>query len=181
MRRYEIVLITDPDLSDNDRDSLMEKFKETIQQQEGALLKIEDWGQKRLAYDIKKKPRGYYTLLDFCGTGPLINALEHLFRIDDKVLKFMTVLLDKEVDIEAAKEGIAREEAAREQALKEKSGTELESESPPAGASEQPLEQSSARNPPEKQSANNEDTSNAPEKPAESSPETSEENTGKEQ
>jgi small subunit ribosomal protein S6 len=120
MRRYETIFITDPDLQDKDRDSLTQRLDKLISQQEGTLLKIDDWGQKRLAYEIRKKQRGYYIRLDYCGTGPLVDEMERLFRIDDNILKYMTVLLEKTVDIEAAKEEIAREEAEKERALKEK-------------------------------------------------------------
>jgi small subunit ribosomal protein S6 len=126
MRRYETIFITDPDLQDKDRDSLTQRLDKLISQQEGTLLKIDDWGQKRLAYEIKKKQRGHYIRLDYCGTGPLVDEMERLFRIDDNILKYMTVLLEKTVDIEAAKEEIAREEAEKERALKERAEANLE-------------------------------------------------------
>ena len=73
--------------------------------QEALLLekgsKQEDlWGIKKLAYEIKKKPRGYYARYDYCGMGPLVDELERFFRIDDRVLKYLTVLLDSDADIE---------------------------------------------------------------------------------
>ena len=120
MRRYETIFIIDPELQDNERDSLTKRLDELISQQDGSLLRIDDWGQKRLAYEIKKKQRGHYILLDYCGTGSLVDEMERLFRIDDKILKYMTVLLEKDVDVEAAKEEIAREEAEKERILKER-------------------------------------------------------------
>ena len=120
MRRYETIFITVPDLPDEERKLLTEKLNELILKQEGTLLKIDDWGQKRLAYEIKKKQRGHYIRLDYCGAGPLVNEMERLFRIDDKILKYITVLLDETPDVEAVKEEIAREEAEKEQSLKEK-------------------------------------------------------------
>lgn len=120
MRRYETIFITDPELQDAERDSLAEKLNELISQRDGALLKVDDWGQKRLAYEIKKKQRGHYIRLDYCGDGPLVDEMERLFRIDDNILKYMTVLLEKDIDVEAAKEEIAQEEAEKERILKEK-------------------------------------------------------------
>ncbi|MCJ7771670.1 MAG: 30S ribosomal protein S6, partial [Desulfobacterales bacterium] len=87
MRRYETIFITDSELPDEERRSLTEKLNELILKQEGTLLKIDDWGQKRLAYEIKKKQRGNYIRLDYCGTGSLVDEMERLFRIDDKILK----------------------------------------------------------------------------------------------
>jgi len=120
MRRYETIFIADPEMTDDERNSLTGRLNELILKQEGTLLKIDDWGQKRLAYEIKKKQRGHYIRLDYCGTGSLVDEMERLSRIDDKILKYMTVLLEKNVDTEAAKEEIAREEAEREKALAEK-------------------------------------------------------------
>ncbi len=126
MKRYETIFIADPELPDKERSSLTERLNELILQKEGILLKIDDWGQKRLAYEINKKQRGHYIRLDYCGTGSLVDEMERLFRIDDKILKFMTILLDKNADVEAAKEELAREEAERAKYLKEKAEANLE-------------------------------------------------------
>ena len=108
MRRYETIFIVDNDLSEEDRSPIFEKLKDLIQQHSGLLVMVDEWGSKKLAYEIKKKARGYYVRLDYCGSGNLVNEIERFFRIDDRILKYMTVLLDKNVDIEAVKEEIAR-------------------------------------------------------------------------
>jgi small subunit ribosomal protein S6 len=72
---------------------------------------IDDWGTRKLAYEIKKKERGYYVRFDFCGTGAVVDEIERFFRIDDRVLKYMTVLLDKIADIEKIKEEVAAAES----------------------------------------------------------------------
>jgi small subunit ribosomal protein S6 len=110
MRRYETIFIADNDLSEEDRSPIFEKLKDLIQQHSGLLVMVDEWGSKKLAYEIKKKVRGYYVRLDYCGSGILVNEIERFFRIDDRILKYMTVLLDKDVDIEAVKEEIARAE-----------------------------------------------------------------------
>ena len=116
MRRYETIMIIDPDLSEEQRAPLFERCGNLIPQYGGLLVMHDDWGQKKLAYDIKKKARGYYTRLDYCGTGDLVDELERFFRIDDRVLKFMTVLLEKRVDIERIKEEMALAEKAEKEA-----------------------------------------------------------------
>lgn len=113
MRRYETIFIADNDLSEEDRSPVFEKLKDLIQQHDGLLVMVDEWGSKKLAYEIKKKARGYYVRLDYCGSGILVNEIERFFRIDDRILKYMTVLLDKDVDIEAVKEEIARAEESR--------------------------------------------------------------------
>ena len=110
MRRYETIFIADNDLSEEDRSPIFEKLKDLIQQYSGLLVMVDEWGGKKLAYEIKKKARGYYVRLDYCGSGILVYEIERFFRIDDRILKYMTVLLDKDVDIEAVKEEIAKAE-----------------------------------------------------------------------
>jgi small subunit ribosomal protein S6 len=110
MRRYETIIIIDPDLSAEKREPVLERVKDVIAQQDGYLAFIDDWGSRKLAYEIKKKERGYYVRFDFCGTGAVVDEIERFFRIDDRVLKYMTVLLDKIADIEKIKEEVAATE-----------------------------------------------------------------------
>jgi small subunit ribosomal protein S6 len=114
MRRYETIVIADSDLSENERASLFSRVKEIIPQQQGVLIKEDLWGTKKLAYEIKKKPRGYYARYDFCGMGPLVDELERFFRIDDRVLKYLTVLLNPDADVEKIQAEIAAMEAGSE-------------------------------------------------------------------
>lgn len=111
MRRYETIAILDPDLSEEGRAPVFDRLTQLIPAQNGFLVKLDEWGARRLAYDIKKKTRGYYVCMDLCGDGELVNEMERFFRIDDRVLKYMTVVLDKDVDLEAVKAEIAAAEA----------------------------------------------------------------------
>jgi len=111
MRRYETIVIVDADVSENDRTSLFTRIKEIIPQQQGVLIKEDLWGTKKLAYEIKKKPRGYYARYDYCGMGPVVDELERFFRIDDRVLKYLTVLLDSDADVDKIQAEMAASEA----------------------------------------------------------------------
>jgi small subunit ribosomal protein S6 len=113
MRRYETIVIINPDLSDDDRSSLLGRIRELIPQQEGVLIQEETWGTKKLAYEIKKKPRGYYVRFDYCGLGSLVDELERSFRIDDRVMKYLTVMLDSDADVERIQAEIAAAQAAK--------------------------------------------------------------------
>jgi small subunit ribosomal protein S6 len=110
MRRYETIIIIDPDLPAEKHEPVLERVKDVIAQQDGYLAFIDDWGNRKLAYEIKKKERGHYVRFDFCGTGVMVDEIERFFRIDDRVLKYMTVLLDKNADIEKIKEEVAAAE-----------------------------------------------------------------------
>ena len=116
MRRYEQIVILDSDLSEDERSPVFDKLKELIPQYKGFLIDIDEWGQKKLAYDIKKKPRGFYAQINFCGFGDLVDEMERFFRIDDRVLKYMTVLLDKEADVEAIKAEMVEKETLKAEA-----------------------------------------------------------------
>ena len=98
MRRYETIFIADPDLQEDARKNLFDKFKNLLVQENGILVDFDDWGNRKLAYEIKKKPRGHYVCMTYGGNGPLVTELERNFRLDDKIMKFMTVLLEKDVD-----------------------------------------------------------------------------------
>lgn len=114
MRRYETIVIMDPDLSDEQRQPVVQRVQDVINQENGYLALTDEWGIRKLAYEIKKKPRGYYTRFDFCGTSAIVDEIERFFRIDDRVLKYMTVLLDNAADIEKVKEEIANSQKAVE-------------------------------------------------------------------
>ncbi len=117
MRRYETFVIMDPELSQDQRDQVIQRVEELVTQMDGFLVYTDDWGERKLAYDIKKRARGYYVRFDFCGLSPLVNEIERFFRIDDRALKYMTVLLDEAADLEKIKEEQA--EAQRKAAIEE--------------------------------------------------------------
>ena len=120
MRRYETFVIIDPDLSQEQREPLIGRIEELITQMDGFLVFADDWGERKLAYNIKKKGRGYYLRFDYCGLAPLVNEIERFFRIDDRALKYMTVLLNEDVDLEKIKEEKTAAEAAATEEDQEK-------------------------------------------------------------
>jgi len=122
MKRYETIVIIDPDLSKEAESPFFERVNDLIPQYKGVLIETDDWGTKKLAYDIKKKNRGHYVRIDFCGDGALVQEMERFFRIDDKVLKFMTVLLDADADLDAIKAEMAEKAAKKEQTEAENTG-----------------------------------------------------------
>ncbi|GAB6905957.1 30S ribosomal protein S6 [Desulfosarcina cetonica] len=129
MRRYETIVILDPDLSKEAEAPFFERVNDLIPQYTGFLIETDDWGTKKLAYDIKKKNRGHYVRFDFCGDGALIQEMERFFRIDDKVMKFMTVLLAEDADLDAIKADLAEKEAKADQATETESEADASDES----------------------------------------------------
>jgi small subunit ribosomal protein S6 len=116
MRRYEQIVILDSDLSEDTRLPVFDRLKELIPKYNGFLINIDEWGQKKLAYAIKKKPRGYYAQINFCGFGDLVDEMERFYRIDDRILKYMTVVLEKEADVESIQAEMSEREAQKAEA-----------------------------------------------------------------
>ena len=148
MKRYETFIIVDPDVSDEDRNQFLERLKEVISDRQGTLVLVDEWGSRKLAYEIKKKPRGYYVRLDYCGTGALVDELERLFRIDDRIMKYMTVLLSDWVDMEQIQEEIAKAEAEAAQAAAQKKDS-VTPDAPKTATEEKPEKDSIAPDAPE--------------------------------
>lgn len=118
MRRYETFAICDPDLSAEQRAPVLDRINEQIGQFSGFMVELDEWGSRKLAYMIKKKPRGYYVRLDYCGPSELVDEMERFFRIDDRVMKYMTIVVDKEPDVELIKEEMAAAEQQKKDAAK---------------------------------------------------------------
>jgi small subunit ribosomal protein S6 len=168
MRRYETIIITDPDLSAEERDPILQRVVDVVNQGDGYLALTDEWGARKLAYEIKKKDRGYYIRFDFCGTGAVVDEMERFFRIDDRVLKYMTVLLDKAADIEKIKEEIAAAQSEAKKAAEQAAAAaaQASSEEPAEAQTETPAAQPSLEEPPEAQTESNE-IRTASEEPAE--------------
>ncbi|NWG01439.1 MAG: 30S ribosomal protein S6 [Syntrophaceae bacterium] len=94
MKKYETIFILDPDLEEEPSQSVVEKIKGIITQNQGEIVKVEDWGKRKLAYEVKKKSKGHYFLIHFLGSAPLLSELERNFRVMDAVIKYQSVRLD---------------------------------------------------------------------------------------
>ena len=102
MRMYETIFIVQPDLGEEDLKVISTKVQDVIAGMNGEFKRLEDWGTRKLAYPIEKYPRGRYYYLRFDGDSALIAELERRLRLDDKVIRYQSVKLEKEVAIAAA-------------------------------------------------------------------------------
>jgi small subunit ribosomal protein S6 len=92
LRRYETIFIANPDLSEEDQNALQEKVRSIVASFKGEFVKLEDWGLRKLSYQIRKSSRGRYFLVDYLAEAPaLVRELERTLRLNDGVLKFLTV------------------------------------------------------------------------------------------
>ena len=93
--RYETVFILTPVLSEDQTKEAVKKFKDLVKKGRGKVHHEESWGMRKLAYPIQKKSSGFYHLIEFESETPLIEKLETEYRRDERVIRFLTVAMDK--------------------------------------------------------------------------------------
>ena len=113
MRRYETILIVRPNVAEDEIEAVISKTSSIIEGDGGTIIRIDKWGLKKLAYLIKKESQGYYVYIDYAGIPASVSEVERIFRIDDKILKYLTVKQAESCDPEAVKEELASAEAAQ--------------------------------------------------------------------
>jgi small subunit ribosomal protein S6 len=107
MNRYETIFVINPDLGEDETQNVITKFTGIISSQDGVQLKLEDWGRRRLAYKIDKFSQGYYVLADFAGMPAGVAELERNLKIDDRIIRFLSVKTGENVNVEALQMEIA--------------------------------------------------------------------------
>jgi small subunit ribosomal protein S6 len=95
MNQYETVFILTPVLSDEQMKEAVKKYEDHLTSNGAEIVHEESWGMKKLAYPIQKKSTGFYQLIEYKAEGDLIADVETAFRRDERVLRFLTVKLDK--------------------------------------------------------------------------------------
>ncbi len=93
-RTYEIVFIVDPGADDAEVMKLSEAVQKIITDQGGTITKIDMWGRRQLAYEISHQKEGSYVLLEVEGSGAEIAELERRMRVNDRILRYMTIRVD---------------------------------------------------------------------------------------
>ncbi|HWR44077.1 30S ribosomal protein S6 [Sporomusa sp.] len=93
MRKYEVVIIVKP--SDEEvTNATLAKFENIIKNTGGTIDKVDRWGKKRLAYEVKDFMEGYYTLINFTAEPATVFELERVLKITDEILKHMVIRLE---------------------------------------------------------------------------------------
>lgn len=109
MRTYELLYIANPDITADEVAGLNDGITKVFTEQGGNVVKVDDWGKRKLAYKINKKGEGHYVLFELEGTGKELLELERRMRVNDLIIRFMTVRVDED-----------RKAAAKVRAKKEK-------------------------------------------------------------
>lgn len=122
MRTYETIFIVHPETAGDAYNAVVEKFRNILTEQKAEILKVEEWGARKLAYPVKKQTRGAYVLVAYEAGAEVIAEFERRLRIDESIIKFQTVHLEKgleKVVVPAPAEAPAAEEAGEEAAAEE--------------------------------------------------------------
>src|SRR5512140_1052144 len=96
---YESIFIINPNINDEETAAVIKKMQDVVAGQRGEMLKFEDWGKKKLAYEIKKHKRGHYAFFQFKSAPAAVSELERTYKMTDSVIKFLTVRLEKELRV----------------------------------------------------------------------------------
>ncbi len=112
MREYEFVYVVQPDAEPERLAEIHARVESAIEGGQGRMLLRDDWGKRRLAYEIQKFQKGHYFLVEMLGDGKFISELERGMRLDPDVLRYLTILVDEQVKDEPARVERASKEAA---------------------------------------------------------------------
>ncbi|MBW1679672.1 MAG: 30S ribosomal protein S6 [Deltaproteobacteria bacterium] len=106
---YEILIITHPEISDEEIGGIIDKLKDVIIKSEGDCLKVDKWGNRTLAYKIKGLLKGNFLNICFLGNTDILQGLDTLLRYNERVLRYQTFKLDKKVNLESLRESATPE------------------------------------------------------------------------
>lgn len=95
-RTYEVMYIAAPDTAEDDIAKLNDAVTKLVEKEGGTVAVVEGWGRRKLAYPINKKTEGFYVLLEIVGSGQEIAELERRFRVNDVIMRYMTVRVDED-------------------------------------------------------------------------------------
>ena len=155
MRLYETVIVFDPQLKTTEIEEHFKKFTDFITNHGGEIVKQDDWGKRRLAYEINRKQYGYYILMRFNAPGQVILLLEREFKLNEMVIRYLTIKVDKkELKMEQRLERKAAEEKSDAQdAAAEKQPEQDTKPEPEPGSEPEPEEEPVAEPEPEPEPA----------------------------
>jgi small subunit ribosomal protein S6 len=129
MREYETTFIVQPEISDEGAKELLARVDGILERAGALRLLHDDQGKRRLAYDIRKFQKGRYVTSYYLSDGSAVGPLERALRLEESVLRFLTVLANPEVvDIEARKAKAAEDERAHAERARERALREAEEE-----------------------------------------------------
>lgn len=96
MKQYEETIVVDGSLENEQVSEVVKKVEELIQTHGGQISDVNRWGRRKLAYPIQKKVQGYYVVIRFEAKGEAISPIEHEFEMNENILRYLTIVVEKE-------------------------------------------------------------------------------------
>ncbi len=138
MRELETTFIIQPEISDEGISQLHERIDALLERGGATRLLYDDWGRRKLAYDIRKFQKGHYWTVAYLDDGSVVPEIERLLKLEDSILRFLTIQVSEEVeDIEARKAEAAEQEKLRAQRAAERAAREAEEAAAEAARAEE--------------------------------------------
>ena len=128
MRRYETIFILRPNVGEDEINKIIESTTQIILNEKGSILEMNRWGIKKLAYLIKKESLGYYVYSDYAGTPAAVSEIERKFRIDDSVLKYLTIKTANSITEEGIQEALVAISAKETAKLEDEETEDVDSD-----------------------------------------------------
>ncbi|OQX73133.1 MAG: 30S ribosomal protein S6 [Bacteroidetes bacterium 4484_249] len=116
LNQYETVFILTPVLSDDQVKEAVKKYQKYLKEKGAEIVHEDNWGMRKLAYPIQKKSTGFYYLIEFKSEGDIIRDLEITYKRDERILRFLTVKLDKHAIVYNEKKRRKAKEAQKAEA-----------------------------------------------------------------
>ena len=114
MRKYEIIFVVKPDVTEEDIGKLITQMEGVVTASGGTIDKVEKMGRRRLAYRVARQREGFYILFLASGSGDMVKEFERRLKVADAVIKYMTVRVDEDLErVAKYKELRAKQEARR--------------------------------------------------------------------
>lgn len=101
LNEYETIYVARPDLTDDVMTKITSRYEAVVNDNAGTILVSEDWGKRKLAYIIRKHQRGHYVYLNYVGPASIVAEMERSLGLEDDLLRFLTVKLEEDVEVEA--------------------------------------------------------------------------------
>ena len=114
MQNYESIFVVRPNVPEDVIKQMTEKLKDQIEKNGGVVVKTEQWGKRKLGYEVKKERKGFYTLFHLKGNGAVVSDLERQYKLDDAIIKYLTVRTDRPF-VEPQEEEVEPQASAKEE------------------------------------------------------------------
>ena len=104
LNEYKTIYVARPDLTEDVMTRITTRFEGVVTDNGGSMLVSEDWGKRKLAYNIARHQRGHFIYLNYVGPGAIVAEMERTLGLEDDLLRFLTVQLDRDVDVETRRQ-----------------------------------------------------------------------------